>query len=67
MAGLLYSKNGNIFDQVGVNKSTVSGIFTKNLDQILWAQINGKYWASGISVVAHMKNLKSTITLIQDL
>ena len=26
--------NGKIFDKVGVNKSTVSGIFPKNLDQI---------------------------------
>ena len=26
--------NGKIFDKVGVNKSTVTGIFPKNLDQI---------------------------------
>ena len=50
---------GKIFDKVGVNKSTVSGIFPKKFrPQILGAKKNGKYWASGISVVAHMKNPK---------
>ena len=52
-------KNGNIFDKVGVNKSTVSGTFSKKFrKKINGAQRNGKYWASGISVVAHMKNPK---------
>ena len=52
-------KDGKIFDKVGVNKSTVSGIFSKKFRKnILGAQKNGKYWASGISVVAHMKNPK---------
>jgi len=51
--------NGKIFDKVGVNKSTVSGIFPKKFrSKILGAGKNGKYWASGISVVAHMKNPK---------
>ena len=50
---------GKIFDKVGVNKSTVSGIFPKKFrSKILGAGKNGKYWASGISVVAHMKNPK---------
>ena len=50
---------GNIFEKVGVNKSTVSGIFKKEFrSKILGANKNGKYWASGISVVAHMKNPK---------
>ena len=52
-------KKGKIFDKVGVNKSTVSGIFAKQFRKnIPGAQKNGKYWASGISVVAHMKNPK---------
>ena len=52
-------RNGNIFDKVGVNKSTVSGIFSKKFRRnIPGANSNGKYWASGISVVAHMKNPK---------
>ena len=51
--------NGKIFDKVGVNKSTVSGIFPKKFrSKVLGAEKNGKYWASGVSVVAHMKNPK---------
>ncbi len=51
--------DGDIFEKVGVNKSTVSGKFTKEFrSKILGANKNGKYWASGISVVAHMKNPK---------
>ena len=51
--------NGKIFDKVGVNKSTVSGIFPKHFrSKILGAERKGKYWASGVSVVAHMRNPK---------
>tara|TARA_B100000575_G_C23066924_1_gene614393 strand:- start:219 stop:1043 length:825 start_codon:yes stop_codon:yes gene_type:complete len=50
---------GKIFDKVGVNKSTVSGTFPKKFrSKIFGAQKKGKYWASGVSVVAHMKNPK---------
>ena len=51
--------SGEIFDKVGVNLSAVSGKFEKIFrSKILGAEKNGKYWASGISVVAHMKNPK---------
>ena len=51
--------DGNIFEKVGVNKSTVSGKFSNEFKhKILGANKNGKYWATGISVVAHMKNPK---------
>jgi coproporphyrinogen III oxidase len=50
---------GELFDKVGVNQSTVSGQFEKAFrSKILGAEKNGKYWASGVSVVAHMKNPK---------
>ena len=50
---------GKIFDKVGVNQSTVSGQFEKAFrSKIIGAEKNGKYWATGISVVAHMKNPK---------
>ena len=51
--------NGKVFDKVVVNKSTVSGVFPKKFrSNILGAENHGKYWASGVSVVAHMKNPK---------
>ncbi len=52
-------RNGLVFDSVGVNFSEVSGKFNKKFkNQVLGAKKNPSYWASGISVVAHMKNPK---------
>ena len=52
-------KNGNVFDSVGVNVSEVLGKFDKRFkSEIYGAKKNPSYWASGISVVAHMKNPK---------
>ena len=52
-------KNGLVFDSVGVNFSEVSGKFNKKFrSQVLGAKKNPNYWASGSSVVAHMKNPK---------
>ena len=58
--GTSYLLNGgDLFDKVGVNQSIVSGQFEKSFrSKIIGAKKNGKYWASGISVVAHMKNPK---------
>ncbi len=51
--------NGLVFDSVGVNFSEVSGKFHKKFkSQIPGTNKNPNYWASGISVVAHMKNPK---------
>ena len=50
-------QNGKVFDKVGVNYSKVYGIFPKKFrNSIPGAQKNPKFWASGISVVMHMKN-----------
>ena len=50
-------ENGRVFDKVGVNFSevygTLSSEFRKNIPG---ANKKGKFWASGISVVMHMKN-----------
>ena len=52
-------KNGNLFDKVGINHSTVQGLFPKTFkSNIPGTKKNNSYWASGISVVAHMKNPK---------
>ena len=50
-------KNGKIFDKVGVNYSKVYGKFPKKFQKnIPGAKKNPRFWASGISVVMHMKN-----------
>tara|TARA_B100000029_G_scaffold478269_1_gene524178 strand:- start:6153 stop:6980 length:828 start_codon:yes stop_codon:yes gene_type:complete len=50
-------KDGKVFDKVGVNFSKVYGKFPKKFQKnILGAQKNPRFWASGISVVMHMKN-----------
>ncbi len=50
-------KNGKIFDKVGVNFSKVYGKFPKKFQKnIPGAYKNPRFWASGISVVMHMKN-----------
>ncbi len=50
-------KDGKIFDKVGVNFSKVYGKFPKKFQQnIPGAKKDPRFWASGISVVMHMKN-----------
>ena len=50
-------KNGKIFEKVGVNFSEVHGKFSKEIKKnIPGADKNPNFWASGISVVMHMKN-----------
>ena len=51
--------DGLVFEKVGVNFSEVWGKFDKKFaNQIPGSNKNNSYWASGISVVAHMKNPK---------
>ena len=50
-------KDGNIFEKVGVNFSKVYGKFPKQFQKnIPGANKDPRFWASGISVVMHMKN-----------
>ena len=50
-------KNGKIFEKVGVNFSEVNGKFSKDIrKKIPGTKKNGNFWASGISIVMHMKN-----------
>ena len=50
-------QNGNVFDKVGVNFSKVYGRFPKKFQKnIPGAENDPRFWASGISVVMHMKN-----------
>jgi coproporphyrinogen III oxidase len=50
-------RNGEIFDKIGINFSKVYGKFPKQFQKnILGAHKNPNFWASGISVVMHMKN-----------
>ena len=50
-------ENGKIFEKVGVNFSEVSGKFSKEFrSKIPGTRSDSNFWASGISVVMHMKN-----------
>ena len=50
-------ENGKVFEKVGVNFSEVSGKFSKEFrKKIPGTNSNPNFWASGISIVMHMKN-----------
>ena len=50
-------QNGKVFEKVGVNFSKVYGKFPKKFQKnVPGAKTDPRFWASGISVVMHMKN-----------
>ena len=50
-------QNGKVFEKVGVNFSKVYGKFPKQFQKnIPGASKDPRFWASGISIVMHMKN-----------